>query len=92
MLTMFLRSTIIATVLAAFAAAPALAQNEPPRLTEALKPCYVVASEGQREPVEIKAAGFTAFSRVDIFVDEVLQDQPPTLFDGSVDGYVKAPR
>lgn len=84
---MFLRTTLIATSLLALVAAPASAAE----LTTPLKPCYVVASEGQRENVDIAAKGFTPFRSVDVYVDEVLQDQPPTLFDGSISGRVNAP-
>lgn len=87
MTTMFLRTSIMAACLAAGTAAPASAAD----LTQALKPCYVVAAEDQREPIEVKATGFTAFDKVDIYVDEVLQDQPQALFDGSISGIVRAP-
>ena len=84
---MFLRTAVTATALFALLSGSASAAN----LTQALNPCYVVASEDQRQSVEVKAAGFSAFSKVDIFVDEVLQDQPPTLFDGTISGRVLAP-
>ncbi|MDA0179715.1 hypothetical protein OJ997_05375 [Solirubrobacter phytolaccae] len=87
MTSMFLRATVITTTLLAVLAGPASAAN----LTEPLNPCYVVASEGQRQSVVVKAVGFSPFSNVDIFVDEVLQDQPATLFDGSIVGTVLAP-
>jgi len=84
---MFLRTIVTATALFALLAGSASAAN----LTKPLNPCYVVASEDQRQSVDVKAAGFSAFSKVDIYVDEVLQDQPPTLFDGTIDGRVLAP-
>lgn len=87
MTSMFLRT--IATATALFAALTASASAAV--LTQPLSPCYVVATEGQRQSIEVKAAGFTPFSTVDIYVDEVLQDQPPTLFDGSIEGRVLAP-
>ncbi|MBE2316763.1 hypothetical protein DVA67_012335 [Solirubrobacter sp. CPCC 204708] len=88
MSSMLLRSTIVGIAAAVLAAAPAFAQ---PQLVEPLKPCYVVAQENQRELVTVHAAGFTALSRVDIFLDDVLQDQPSALIDGHVKGTVRAP-
>lgn len=87
MTSMFLRTTLTVTALLALFAAPASAAE----LTQPLKPCYVVASEDQREPIDIAAKGFTPFGAVDIFVDEVLQDQPQVLLDGTVSGRVSAP-
>jgi hypothetical protein len=87
MTSMFLRTTLIAATLTAALTAPAGAAE----LTLPLKPCYVVASENQRQTIDVRAKGFGTFSSVDVFVDEVLQNQPPTLFDGTVSGTVFAP-
>src|SRR5690349_4141216 len=87
MSSMFLRTTLIAVTLTAFVAAPASAAE----LTQPLKPCYIVASEAQREPIDVVAKGFTPFGNVEVFVDEVLQQRPPVLFDGTISGTVFAP-
>ncbi|RKQ92214.1 hypothetical protein C8N24_2057 [Solirubrobacter pauli] len=87
MTSMFLRTTATATALFALLAGSASAAT----LTRPLDPCYVVATEAQRQSVLVEAEGFTPFSKVDIFVDEVLQDQPPTLWDGKISGRVLAP-
>ena len=90
---MLLRTTLLAAALAAFSAAPALAQT-PPSL-DALKPCYVVANEAQREFVPVIGHNFTPFAHVNIFVDEIagdiVGDQPQVAADGSLTGSVKAP-
>ena len=86
MTSMLLRTTATATAFFALLAGSASAATLGP-----LSPCYVVASEDQRQSIDVKATGFTPFSTVDIYVDEVLQDQPPTLFDGSISGRVLAP-
>jgi hypothetical protein len=85
--TMLLRSITATTALAAAVAAPAQAA---PVLVP-LNPCYVAAQEGQREPVTVKGTGFTPFSRVGVYIDNILQDEPLTAVDGSLLGTVRAP-
>jgi hypothetical protein len=85
--TMFLRSITAATALSAALAAPAQAA---PTLA-ALNPCYVAAQEGQREYVTVKGTGFTPFTRVGVYLDNILQDEPLTAVDGSLQGTVRAP-
>jgi len=87
MSSMFLRTTLTAAAFLTLFAAPASAAE----LVTPLKPCYVVASEDQREGIDVYAKGFTPFSQVDIFVDEVLQDQPQVLLDTTIQGRVNAP-
>jgi hypothetical protein len=85
---MFLRSTLLGAVLAALVTSPASADVT----LDPLKPCYVVAQETQRELVSINAHGFTQYSVVDVYVDEVQQAEPATaLIDGSVTGTLAAP-
>src|SRR4051812_45204453 len=87
--TMLLRSTLTALAVALLAAAPASAQT--PTLTTPLNACYVVAKESQREFVEVNATGFSPVTQVDIYVDEILQNQTFTLLPGTLTGRVKAP-
>lgn len=90
---MLLRTTLLAAALAAFSAAPALAQT-PPGL-DPLKPCYVVANENQREFVPVIGHNFTPFAFVDIYVDEIAGDivgqRPQVDANGALTGSVKAP-
>jgi hypothetical protein len=86
-----MRSLRLAIVIAALAllapaSAAALATLEP------LKACYVSVGQGQREPVEIRASGFTPDSHVDVAIDGVVvfsgvQVDPA----GAVLGRVSAP-
>jgi hypothetical protein len=59
---------------------------------EPLKPCYVSVHEGQREPIDLRASGFTPGSRVDVAIDGAVVfrgvDVDPA---GSVSGRVSAP-
>jgi hypothetical protein len=88
---MFLRSLVPTVVLSALLAAPAHAQVPPPTLSQDLDPCYLVAQQEQRQLVMVKAAGFTPFSVVDIYIDDILQYQAQALYDGTVEGQVRAP-
>ncbi len=55
-----------------------------PELTQPLKPCYVVAQRGPARARRGQGHRLHAVQpTVDIYVDEILQDQPPTLFDGN---------
>lgn len=89
-----LRRTIFLTAAAlAATTAPAAAQVAPPQLAP-LKPCYVAATEEQREWIAISGTGFTPFAMVDVFVDGIQQitSPPPQAgFDGSLAGSVRAP-
>jgi hypothetical protein len=85
--SMLLRSIPVAAALAAFSAAPAEAV---PAL-QPLKPCYVAATEEQREPVAVHGSGFTPLVTADILVDGAVQTTPTTTFDGKLDGEVPAP-
>ncbi len=89
LLTMLVRSMLIASALVAVSAAPASAA---PWLSPFPKPCYVAAQEEQREYVPVVGLGFTPFEIVDLFVDEIQQPEtPPALFNGGLDGTVRAP-
>jgi hypothetical protein len=91
---MLLRMTLLIAVFAALGAAPASAQQPPPPSLAQLKPCYVAATEEQREFVLVDGSGFTPFALIDVFVDDILQasDPPPqAAFDGSLKGSVRAP-
>lgn len=86
---MFLRTTISSLLLAAAFAAPAAAQTG---LTVPLNPCYVVAQPDQRELITVKASGFTPFSEVNVFLDDILQDvKVQVMLDGTIDGRLEAP-
>jgi hypothetical protein len=92
-LTMLLRTTLL-TLALALSAAPALAQNPPPPALTGLKPCYVVANAAQREPVTVSGTGFTAYAKIDLYVDNVAQtfDPPPQADQhGMLSGSVQAP-
>ena len=89
LLTMLVRSMLVAAAFAALSAAPAAAA---PSLAPFPKPCYVAAQEEQREYVPVVGAGFTPFLAVDLFVDDIQQPEAPkALFDASLNGSVKAP-
>jgi hypothetical protein len=85
---MFLRSLLSAGVLAAILAAPAQAV---PELTSPLNPCYLVATQDQRQPIPITATGFTPFGKVDILLDDILQFQTGVLTEGNIAGQILAP-
>ena len=79
--------TVIAAVVGLLAPASAGAAT-----LEPLKPCYVSVGQGQREPVEIRASGFTPDSHVDVAIDGVVAF-PGVQVDpaGAVLGRVRAP-
>jgi hypothetical protein len=54
-------------------AAPAVARSP---VLDPLAPCYVAAQPDQRQPVPINAHGFTPYALIDVYVDDVLQQQP----------------
>jgi hypothetical protein len=90
---MLLRLTLLTAAFALLGAVPAAAQQPPPSLA-ALKPCYVAATEEQREFVLVAGEHFTPFAMIDVFVDDIPQasDPPPqAAFDGSLMGSVRAP-
>jgi hypothetical protein len=90
---MLLRTTLLAAAFAVLWTVPAHAQ-QPPALAP-LNPCYVAATEAQREYVTISGQGFTPFAFVDIYLDDIHQTfpepQPQVAFDGSLLGSVPAP-
>jgi hypothetical protein len=87
-MTMLLRSLLAAVAVAAFAAAPASAE---PVLAD-LNPCYVAAQEDQTEPVLVNGSGFTPVKQVQIYIDEIEQDEKPTVdIYGRIFGTVSAP-
>jgi hypothetical protein len=90
---MLVRTILVAAAFAGLSAAPALAQEVP--TLDPVKPCYVVANESQREYVLINGHGFSAFSYVNIFVDDIQQqftgDQPQADVSGNLTGPVQAP-
>jgi hypothetical protein len=87
---MLFRSFVAGAALALLATAPASAA---PVLTMPLKPCYVAASaeDAQREPVIVRAAGFSRLAMVDIYVDDILQTSAQASYAGTLDGSVRAP-
>ena len=90
---MLVRTTLLAAALTVLVAAPAFAQT-PPAL-DPLKPCYVVATEAQRESVMVAGHNFVPFALVDLFVDDIKADaigEPPQAdFQGNLNGSVLAP-
>jgi hypothetical protein len=92
---MLLRTTLLAAAFAAFAAAPAAAQVPAPRSLDALKSCYVAATEAQRESVPVNGHNFTPWAKIDIYLDDIVSTppgpQPQAAFDGSFMGSVPAP-
>ena len=88
MSTMFLRSLLSAGVLAVLVAAPAQAA---PELTSTLKPCYLVATQDQREPFAVTATGFTPFGEVGVYIDDILQFSTKVFAEGNIAGEVLAP-
>jgi hypothetical protein len=92
-LTMLLRTTLLAAAFAVLWAMPAHAQTA--AQLDPLKPCYVAATEDQREYVTVSGSGFTPFAYVDIFVDNIdatpTNPQPQATYDGFLLGSVPAP-
>jgi hypothetical protein len=93
---MLLRTTLFAAAFAVLGAVPAAAQAPAPvPFLDGLRPCYVAATELQREFVPVSGHNFTPYTDVDIFVDDILQTipdpQPQVAFDGSLAGSVQAP-
>jgi hypothetical protein len=92
---MLLRTTLLAAVVSAFSAAPALAQTADPPFLDGIKPCYVAAQESQREFVAVSGHNFTPFAYVDLYVDDIQQtgagDQPQADVHGLLAGAVQAP-
>jgi hypothetical protein len=92
--TMLLRTTLLAAAFAVLGTVPASAQAPVPFL-DGLKPCYVAATEQQREFVPVSGHNFTPFAKVDIYLDDILQTfpdpQPQAAFDGTLGGSVAAP-
>jgi hypothetical protein len=85
---MLLRALTLGVALAALTAAPASAA---PTL-EPLNPCYVAATESQREFVTVKGRGFTPLETVDVYLDNILQpDAPPANYDTTIEGSIQAP-
>jgi hypothetical protein len=91
--TMLLRTTLLAAAFAVLGTVPAAAQDTP--FLDSLRPCYVAATELQREFVPVSGHNFTPSAKVDIFVDDILQTlpdpQPQVAYDRSVGGSVQAP-
>ncbi|HET6547384.1 MAG TPA: hypothetical protein VFG79_02930 [Solirubrobacter sp.] len=58
-----------------------------------LNRCYIAAAPEptQRERVRVSATGFTPLATVDIYVDDVFQDETQAFYDGSIDGAALAP-
>jgi hypothetical protein len=93
---MLLRTTLLAAAIAVFAAAPAAAQvPPPPRALDALQPCYVAATEAQRESVPVVGHNFTPLALIDIYLDDISAtptgQQPKADYLGSFNGSVPAP-
>jgi hypothetical protein len=92
---MLLRTTLLAAAFAVFAAAPAAAQVPAARSLDALQPCYVAATELQRESVPVVGHNFTALALIDIYLDDISAtpagQQPKADYLGSFTGSVLAP-
>ena len=92
---MLLRTTLLAAAFAVFAAAPAAAQVPPVRSLDALQPCYVAATEAQRESVPVIGHNFTPLALIDIYLDDIAATpagQPPQAdYLGAFTGSVPAP-
>ncbi|MDA0164636.1 hypothetical protein OM076_30495 [Solirubrobacter ginsenosidimutans] len=97
---MLLRTTLLAIAFAVLGTVSASAQTpvptpvQPPSLG-GLRPCYVAATEAQREFVVVQGQNFTPFAKIDIFLDDILQTlpdpQPQAAYDGTLSGSVPAP-
>jgi hypothetical protein len=92
---MLLRTMLLAAVVSALSAVPALAQTTDPPFLDGIKPCYVAAQESQREYVAVSGHNFTPFAYVDLYVDDIQQtgagDQPQADVHGLLAGAVQAP-
>ena len=92
---MSLRLTLAGAVAAVLAGPAAIAAAQtPPRILPLTKPCYVSATQDQRELVEVHGEGFSGDTAVDVLVDDVLQPmstQPMTNALGEIVGSVAAP-
>jgi hypothetical protein len=92
---MLLRTTLLAAAFAVFAAAPAAAQAPSARALGELKPCYVAATEAQRESVPVIGSGFTPLAKIDIYLDDIsatpADQQPQADYLGAFAGSVPAP-
>jgi hypothetical protein len=92
---MLLRSTLLAAVVSALSAMPALAQTTDPPFLDGVKPCYVAAQEDQREFVAVSGHNFTPFQYVDLYIDDIAQQgegaQPQADLHGLLKGSVQAP-
>jgi hypothetical protein len=93
---MLLRTTLLAAAFAVLGTTSAAAQTPAPvRFLDGLKPCYVAATEAQREYVPVNGHNFTPNAMIDIYLDDIpvtLPDpQPQAAFDGSLTGSVPAP-
>jgi hypothetical protein len=86
---MLFRSLLAGGAVAAVLAAPASAAP----VLAPLNPCYIAAAPEptQREPVTVSATGFTPLAPVDIYVDDVFQDETQAFYDGSINDAVLAP-
>jgi hypothetical protein len=87
---MLLRATLLTVAFAALTAAPAHAGP----VLNPIKPCYVAATEDQRELVTIDGWNFTPFATVVVYVDDIdaqLNPPPQADFDGTLHGTVSAP-
>jgi hypothetical protein len=84
---MLLRSLLVAAALTALPAAPASAAP----VLQPLNACYVAAQEEQREFVTVIGEGFNPMVKVDIYIDDILEESPLTTFEGRLDGSVRAP-
>jgi hypothetical protein len=85
---MFLRSTLLGAVAAALAPASASAA---PVFTQTLKPCYVAAQPLQRETIDVRAEGFTPMAKIDILLDDIVQQSAQATFEGKLAGSIIAP-
>jgi hypothetical protein len=92
---MLLRTMLLAAVVSALSAVPALARTTDPPFLDGIKPCYVAAQESQREYVAVSGHNFTPFAYVDLYVDDIQQtgagDQPQADVHGLLAGAVQAP-
>src|SRR5689334_13331839 len=83
---MLKRPMLLGAALAVLLSTPASAQVT---LAE-LAPCYVSA-QNDSQLVDVAAGGFTPFSKLDIFVNEVRVDTADADLNGNAFGRVKAP-
>ncbi len=97
---MLLRTAFLAAAFAVLGTVSASAQAPVPTpipqpTLAGLRPCYVAATELQREFVPVSGGSFTPFAKIDIYLDDILQTfqdpQPQAAYDGSLSGSVPAP-